>query len=311
MLNNRWMPSFARLWLCVFSAALTVAGNSMAASSSSPFIVDSLNNEQGLPQSSVISVIQTKDGYLWLGTLNGLVRFDGNIFTLFNQHKQPGLSSDRIVYLFEDSRTNLWVGTESSGVAMVNGGDIKNFAVPSEAGGGKLISAYEDSAGTVWFYTADDHFFCYQEGRMDFHPSTFPQELLYRARNMLAPIRIGGFWLIQNGRIRKWLGKKNEIDFGIGPWGNSKVTATAEDNDGNLIVGTQGAGVFWYEPDGKHWQISTNENLSSPFVLSLCMDRGGNLWVGTDGGGLNRIKRKNFSTPAALRPPDRPIRFRR
>ncbi|MEJ0091758.1 MAG: two-component regulator propeller domain-containing protein [Limisphaerales bacterium] len=299
MPNKRLMPAW--LWLCVFFAILTVAGG-MAASSGSPFIVDSLSNEQGLPQSSVISVIQTRDGYLWLGTLNGLLRFDGNIFTLFNQHKQPGLSSDRIVYLFEDSRTNLWVGMEPSGLARVNGGSLTNFTIPNDAGGGKIVCAYEDASSNVWFYTADEHFFCYQDGRMDFHPSTFPQELLYRARNMLAPIRTGGFWLIQNGRIRKWLAPQNETDFGASPWGNSRVTAACEDNNGNLIVGTLGAGVFWYEPDGKFRQISTNEGLSSTFVLSLCMDRGGNLWVGTDGGGLNRIKRKIFKTPEELRP---------
>ncbi len=63
------------------------------------------------------------------------------------------------------------------------------------------------------------------------------------------------------------------------------VTSACEDNDGNLIVGTLGAGVFWYEPDGNCRQISKAQGLSSDFVLSLCMDRGGNLWVGTDGDG--------------------------
>jgi len=74
----------------------------------SPYLVESWGTEDGLPQSSVISVIQTRDGYLWLGTLKGLVRFDGNQFTIFNEFNTPGLKSDRIVYLFEDSHTNLW-----------------------------------------------------------------------------------------------------------------------------------------------------------------------------------------------------------
>ena len=73
-----------------------------------------LEHQEGLPQSSVISVIQTRDGYLWLGTLNGLVRFDGNHFTVFDENNTPGLNSDRIVYLFEDSHTNLWIGTDTA-----------------------------------------------------------------------------------------------------------------------------------------------------------------------------------------------------
>jgi len=59
-------------------------------------------------------MIQTHDGYLWLGTLNGLVRFDGVQFKVFDEHNTPGLTSGRIVYLFEDSKTNLWIGTETA-----------------------------------------------------------------------------------------------------------------------------------------------------------------------------------------------------
>src|SRR5471032_288876 len=110
----RWILQFAGLWLCIFSLIIPAVGGATD-QSDSPFIVDSFSNKEGLPQSSVISVIQTRDGYLWLGTLNGLARFDGTTFTTFNQHNTPGLGSGRIVYLFEDSLTNLWAGTESAG----------------------------------------------------------------------------------------------------------------------------------------------------------------------------------------------------
>lgn len=79
------------------------------APSKAPFIVDvwgtsARRPEKRLPQSSVISIIQAHDGYLWLGTLNGLVRFDGNRFTPFDESNTPGLPNNAIVYLFEDSR---------------------------------------------------------------------------------------------------------------------------------------------------------------------------------------------------------------
>ncbi len=64
----------------------------------SPFTVDAWTTEDGLPQSSVLAIVQTHDGYLWLGTLNGLVRFDGNSFTCFNVNNTPGLPADRIVF---------------------------------------------------------------------------------------------------------------------------------------------------------------------------------------------------------------------
>jgi ligand-binding sensor domain-containing protein/signal transduction histidine kinase len=299
MLKNRWALRLAWLWLCGFGCLFSA--NADVSKSGSPFIVDVWSTEEGLPQSSVISVIQTKDGYLWLGTLNGLVRFDGNHFTVFDQNNTPGLSSDRIVYLFEDSQTNLWVGTESAGLNLIKGGKVKNFNTGNGTGENRVIYAYEDSTDDIWFYAADGHFFSCQNGKMIFYdPSIFPAQLFKQAVKINIPSQSGGFWRMENGSIQKWGNNQLEKDFGACPWTNAPVTAACEDANGNLIVGTLGAGVFWFDANGKYECISKDDGLSSAYVLSLCMDREGNLWVGTDGGGLDRIKRKVFFSPAEL-----------
>jgi ligand-binding sensor domain-containing protein/signal transduction histidine kinase len=273
----RWMLQFAGLLLCVFSSILpAVAGP--ANPSSSPFIVDSWKAEEGLPDNEAISVIQTKDGYLWIGTLHGLVRFDGIHFTVFDENNTPELSSDRIVFLFEDSHTNLWVGAESAGLVMIKNGIVKNFSAETSGSGKKVLNANEDPAGDIWFNTPEG-VLGYHAGNLSSYPGirgTFP------------------------GPIQKWQTRKN--NFGPFPWGGATVNAACLDNAGNLIVGTLGEGIFWYEADGKYHHISKEQGLSSTYVLSLCLDREGNLWVGTDGGGLNRIKRKNFNMPSGLRP---------
>src|SRR5581483_2664330 len=102
--------------------------------------------ENGLPDNEVISVVQTHDGYLWIGTLHGLVRFDGNHFTIFNQANTPDLPGDRIVFLFEDSRTNLFVGTENAGLCKIKNGIVEKFP-----GDMDVMNADEDSAGNVCF----------------------------------------------------------------------------------------------------------------------------------------------------------------
>jgi ligand-binding sensor domain-containing protein/signal transduction histidine kinase len=347
MPKHRWQLQFTPL-LCAVFLAVAAAGRA-ADAAGSPFVVDSWNNKEGLPQSSVISIIQTRDGYLWLGTLNGLVRFDGSRFAIFDENNTPGLGSGRIVRLFEDSHTNLWVGTDTAGVAMIQNGHVKNFEIGRSGHEGRLTSICEDSNGAVWLYTADAHLGRYQNGKMDvldfhipapaisrmiaaekngpiwiaeyeaggksgllsFQPANFnpptmaiDQTVATRQPDFILAGQRGGIWRLVDGRVRKWNWNSSqpEKDFGPYLWGNSPVTSACEDADGNLIVGTGGAGVFWYEPDGKCRQISKAQGLSSDFVLSLCMDRGGNLWVGTDGGGLNRIKRKIFNTPDAEHP---------
>ena len=85
-----------------------------------------------------------------------------------------------------------------------------------------------------------------------------------------------------------------EVDWGAYPWGDSRVAAAVEDHEGNLLVGTLGAGVFWFDAQGQATCLSTSNGLSGNYVLSLEEDREGSLWVGTDGGGLNRVKRRVF-----------------
>jgi len=302
MPKKSWAVRFAGLPLCLAAITLSAVVG-LAAESNMLFIVDSWTAEngpgKGPPDNEIISMVQTHDGYLWLGTLHGLVRFDGIHFTLFDVMNTPGLASDAIVYLFEDRRTNLWVGTESSGLMLIENGRIRNFE--GEGSAGKVVYAYEDTATNVWFYTADSRTFRYHNGQMDFHPEVMNTELLFRAAKIQVPGR-SNTWQIMNGAVQKWQNNRPPRSFGSAPWGGTIVTAACEDRDGNLIVGTLGAGVFWYDANGQFQNVTTNQGLSSVYVLSLCPDREGNLWVGTDGGGLDRIKRTAFGTPAELHP---------
>ena len=157
MQKKSWAFRFAGLPLCLFAIALSAVAGPVAGSNA-PFIVDSWSAESGLPDSEVISIIQAHDGYLWLGTLHGLVRFDGTKFTVFNVNNTPGLSSDRIVYLFEDNQTNLWIGTESAGLSVIKKGVITNFAGETVGAGRKVMNAEEDTSGDIWFYTHEGLF---------------------------------------------------------------------------------------------------------------------------------------------------------
>ena len=146
-------------------------------------------------------------------------------------------------------------------------------------------------------------------GMFSFRPANFSppafaveQQIPVQRLDYLLASRDGGTWRFVDGRIEKWGSTQREKNLGPYPWGNDIIKAACEDAHGNLIVGTLGAGVFWYDPDGNYRQISTGQGLSSAYVLSLCLDAGGNLWVGTDGGGLDRIKRKIFNTPDGLHP---------
>src|SRR3954462_2183559 len=100
-------------------------GGAFAGTRAPRYLIDSWQTDQGLPQNSVISIAQTRDGYLWLATFNGLVRFDGVRFTVFDSHNTPALESSRIVRVWEDQSGCLWIGCESGGLVRRQNGQFE------------------------------------------------------------------------------------------------------------------------------------------------------------------------------------------
>src|SRR6185295_10683503 len=329
-----WTLASAWLALCCFPTEATAAPNNFLRAGSR-YTIDVWETDDGLPQNSVITMTQTRDGYLWLGTLNGLVRFDGFRFTVFDQNNTPELNSSRIVKLFEDSHGDLWVGTENAGVALIKDGRVTSAPQIGQGQERRLSAACEDSNGAVWLYSANGELWRYWNGRF----ATFlfgwegpsacrvivaetggpvwigtdrrqcaiaplaadasldlpvTREVPVRKLDFLARSPRGGYWRLADGHVQKWTADRPERDLGSYPWNRASVSAACEDQDGNLLVGTLGAGVFWYDSSGKATPLTSKEGLSNNYILSLLVDREGTLWVGTDGGGLNRVKQQYF-----------------
>jgi len=114
----------------------------------------------GLPQNSVYSIKQTRDGYLWFTTLDGLVRFDGVRFTVFNKSNSQGISNNRFISLFEAANGDLWAVTEEQGVVRYHQNLFTSYykAEGGTSGSfGRFISSYED--GTPLFEDSNSYFY--------------------------------------------------------------------------------------------------------------------------------------------------------
>jgi ligand-binding sensor domain-containing protein/signal transduction histidine kinase len=299
------------------------------------FIVDRWEaKEGGLPQNSVIAMTQTSDGYLWLGTQQGLARFDGVHFKTFNDGNTPGLNSTTITKLFGDSHGNLWIRTQSPGVLMVDKqGNLKRINFGQDSAESQLLDICEDQGGVVWLALSNLRLYSYSDGQVGvlvtncwkvisdnagntWGVTTLLNIFSFRTVPGSQPIAVdpggysyvgpvdfllgsknGGYTRFANGHIEKWLSNRVDAASIPYPWGTSRVgvNAACEDLDGNLIVGTSGDGVFWFDAKGDSQHLSSNiGRLSHNTILSLLVDREGDLWVGTDGGGLNRIRRQVF-----------------
>jgi len=94
---------------------------------SAQYTVDNWNTDNGLPQNTVRTILQTRDGFLWFGSQDGLVRFDGVKFVTFNTANTKGLGSNRFTCLFEDTAGRLWAGTEDGGLIKYQNGVFKSY----------------------------------------------------------------------------------------------------------------------------------------------------------------------------------------
>src|SRR5437660_4282573 len=111
------------LWLFLFL---------FASAAPAQFRFDSWTTDNGLPQASINSILQTRDGFLWFTTFGGLVRYDGLRFEVFKAGTTKGLKSGRFTQLTEDRDGNLWIATEAQGITRYNDGIFTTY--PTETG---------------------------------------------------------------------------------------------------------------------------------------------------------------------------------
>jgi signal transduction histidine kinase/streptogramin lyase len=246
-----------------------------------------------LRQSSVFSIRQTRDGYLWLGTQEGVARFDGARFKVFNVQNTDQIRHNDVWTLLEDLDGALWIGTRGGGLTRFKDGVFVNFGTEQGLSGEAVHALWQTPDGSLWIGTRGNGLNRYKEGVV----TTFsvadglPSDTIYalygdRNGTLWIGTDGGGIALLRDGAFST-LSTKQGLS-------NDTIYAFLEDRHGSLWIGT-GAGLNRWR-DGKLTVFRTADGLSSDIIRSLHEDRDGNLWIGTDGGGLNRYARGRFTS---------------
>ena len=277
------------LRLAAFAAALTLALPAAALDPSrnpADYIRTSWRNE--LPSQNVMAIAQTPDGYLWLGTYDGLVRFDGVNFDLFDRSNVPEMKVAAVLRLAVDGKGALWAATGDGRLLRFQGGKVEAWGEKQGLAPAMVERLFVDRDGDLWIGGQSTCRVLRGSGKIEAPglgtwDATGPAVVRAIAQTSDGTIWAGtegtGLRAFQDGAWKALSTPDGLVD--------PNVISLLADPDGSLWIGTL-AGLQRLS-HGRLETWGTREGLPSPRIFALGRDPDGNLWVGTDGGGLVRF----------------------
>ncbi len=246
------------------------------------YMIRSWQLQNGLPEETIQAFAQTPDGYLWIGTTGGLLRFDGANFRLFNHVNTPAFAEDDVFSLLAARNGSLWIGTSGAGLIEWQNGVF--HAYPTERGQSVAYvrALAQDSGGQLWVAT-DGGLFRARDGRLEHVDKALGTSI--SDTHAVLEDRTGRIWAggshlysFEKGRPREYPLPGND--------NRNQVKSLAATEDGTIWVGTV-SGLYRLLPGAD--RLTPMPGVFG-LIRTLRVVPGGELWAGTIGAGIFRIR---------------------
>lgn len=257
--------------------------------------IDIWTTDNGLPQNSVTGLTRTPDGYIWFTTQEGLVRFDGVRFKVFNKSNTPEITNNRMTGAFADKSGRIWMDTEEGDVLSYEKGVFSIAMKSGEVPPGLRSAFFDNPLGSVIFFVEYTHYpdqkslyKHYRYQNREFVPLTI--EGLSEDSYLILTDRDGGLWFAGEKGLRRYKDRKLEI-FDLGGFSAGEIYKTVyEDRQGSIWLG--------YTDQQKQFLLRIKdgrvESFPSPLapVSDFAEDSRGNLWISLFRNGIYRIDQR-------------------
>ena len=245
----------------------------------------------GLPMNSLKSVFQDSRGFIWVGLQEGLARFDGVEFNLYDKKEYPGLVSNFIMDIEEDSNGHLWVATAGGGIACFDGKSFHSYTMEDGLTHNSCFKIFVDkTSDDIWIGTEDG--LCLLRNDTFYDVIKNPPNAIVGHFRSIYPASDGslfvggqfsGFYIIKPDTIEKIAT-------------NYAVWSFLEQDNGSMIIGSQIPYVLGFEDDKPEFFLpKLREYTQDRTILDMVKDRDGALWFTTDGAGIIRYVNGQFS----------------
>lgn len=272
---------------CFIAAALLLLGLSGFAEESffDNYVYQGWNSFGGLNGTTATDLIQTRDGYINIGTYEGLIRFDGVRFSTLRRMRDNNLKFASVRVVFEDSKNNLWIGSNDEGLHKLSDDGNKIYTSQNGLPNNSVRAICEDNQGNIWIGTAAGVVYLTPQGHLitpQFQAGTIPKGIiavnLYcdtAGRVWLVSANEKGLFLYSDGLFRTL----PELE----SWGNYFVSAIVQDLRGDFWVGMGDRGLIKIR-NGKIIPVKTGLLLDRCSVWAIHVAVNGTMWFGTEHG---------------------------
>lgn len=330
------MTKYSYKFLFVFLISIsvfaqpTILKNIRPLSPSEQYVVTSWNSNSGLPQNSINRIVEDKNGFIWLATYGGLVRFDGYRFKVYTASEFPVLQNDRINGLFLDSKNRLWISNEIGKLILFDGKIFTDITSKFPTNYLNIYQFAEDSRGNIYLSSTTKELFYYSKDsvtKLVFPRIKKPSDEIsfisfsYQTNNdSLLVIYNNRTALFYNGRAVKtgsiskpvefhnqciydaggiWLlyGSKLYYAKNIEAFSNPthlfphKSFSTIYKKDSAILAGTDDGAIVLIKNNSLETIISRG-NISTTLYSRVYIDSENNFWIGTQLYGLYLIKKR-------------------
>lgn len=258
------------------------------------FIQDNWTSDNGLPQNSVLNIIQTRPGYLWMGTEEGFIRFDGVKFEVLDQGNLALESHNSKMLLEDRSNPWLWIATQAGGLARYDyiTGEVKSYGEKEGIPNRNVTYILQDKTGGLWIGTRGG--LCYMKDGEVTAKYTKQQGLPTDEISSMVMDKDSTLWIGSGSSGHLSYMKDKTIRDAVRFPGN--IQSLFIDSQQKFWVSTQ-KGLFRYDMDSNTYRVGMNE-LNNSSVSSVFEDSEHNLWIGTDEKGIYRVKNLGRSEPS-------------
>lgn len=234
--------------------------------------------DKGMPSNTVLDNLLSSEGYMWIATFDGLVKFDGVNFQMFNEKNHPSFKKNGALSLFEDEDNTLWIGTNGGGLIKMKDGDFVLFQDDTLQQSNIITAIDSDRDGFLWLAT--------RSGVMKFKEGNFEREprLSSLSKSAILSLMIdskGNIWIGTLGDGLFVLSEQELMHFDVSSGlDNNSVRSIMEDSLGNVWIGTNiGVNVYSDKKLSKFEIVTENPGF---FVNDIIEDPFGALWIASD-----------------------------